>query len=164
MDQPMDQNFSADQSLSYHGVYPCPVCRVGQVQGLALMDAMACNFCRHIYTLNIEKQRLQMADREPPLVWHWTGKNWVGAHLQGVEIGWGYKLVGLLLVLLPPGIVVMAAYLFPPEPNQPLSNLPLLWAILTFLLHFAILLWLVLEFYQFPLQAYFRSLIQQFRR
>jgi len=47
------------QQLS--GVYPCPVCRLGQLKALPTMDAIACDFCRHIFTVNLEKQQLKNA-------------------------------------------------------------------------------------------------------
>ncbi|MDP8935092.1 MAG: hypothetical protein M3N42_13370, partial [Cyanobacteriota bacterium] len=44
--------------------YPCPVCRTGQISTMPMMDALACNFCQHIFTASVERQSLQMADRQ----------------------------------------------------------------------------------------------------
>jgi len=48
------------------------------------MDAMACDFCSHILA-NL-KAADQDASRQPPLIWHWNGRNWTGAHLEGVDL------------------------------------------------------------------------------
>ncbi len=149
-----------NKSLSYQGAYPCPVCRLGQIEALVLMDALACDFCQHIFTANQEKQQLQMADRQPPLTWRWNGRMWVGAHLKGVEVGWGYLLAAVMLVILPPTLIGLAAYTFPPEPGSTLSWLPVFWTLLAFLSHLAILGWLVIEFYQFPVGMYLRAMRQ----
>ncbi len=154
---------SVDRShdFSYQGIYPCPVCRLPQLQAMPLMDAMACDCCRHIFTADVERQQLKMVDRQPPLIWHWNGKNWQGAHLEGVEWGAAYWIFAMGLVLLPTTIIGLAAFSFPPEPDSTLSWLPLAWTVLTFLSHLAIILWLVAEFYQFPIRTYLRIRGQQ---
>ncbi|NEO95041.1 MAG: hypothetical protein F6K56_34560 [Moorea sp. SIO3G5] len=45
---------------------------------------------------------------------------------------------------------------FPPAPDSPVSWLPAAWVGLTFLCHLAIVVWLVMEFYQFPVWEYLR--------
>jgi hypothetical protein len=146
--------------FSDQGVYPCPVCRCGQISTLPLMDAMACQFCRHIFTANLEKQQIQTADRQPPLVWRWNGKKWSGAHIEGVETSWGYWLLGLAFVVLPSTLLGITAYTRPPVSGIPLSWLPIVWTGLAFLLHLAIIIWLVIEFYQFPVWAYLKTRLQ----
>lgn len=146
-------------------VYPCPVCRLSQLKTMPMMDAMACDCCNHIFTTDLERQLIKMADRQPPLSWHWNGKTWTGAHLEGVEWGWSYWLFAVALVLLPTSLIGMAAYTFPPTPDTTLSWLPAAWTGLTFLSHLAIVLWLVIEFYQLPIWAYLRVWRQRlFRR
>lgn len=147
--------------LDYHGLYPCPVCRLGQVRTLPLMEALACDCCHHIFTADLEKQLLKMADRQPPLTWHWNGKNWIGAHLEGFEWGWIYWLFAIALVILPTTLIGLAAYTFPPEPGSRLSWLPAAWTGLVFVSHLGIVGWLVIEFYQFPVRAYLRIRRQQ---
>ncbi|MBD1883262.1 hypothetical protein [Microcoleus vaginatus] len=137
--------------------YPCPVCRTGQISTLALMDALACNFCQHIYTASVERQSLQMADRQPPVTWHWNGKQWIGAHLEGVEFGWPYLAAAIGLIFLPTTLLGLSAYYFPPVPGSRLSWVPVAWTGLAFLSHLGIVLWLVGEFYQFPVVTYFRA-------
>jgi len=147
--------------FSHQGVYPCPVCRFSQLKALHLMDAMACDCCHHIFTPDLERQLLKMADRHPPLIWHWNGRNWTGAHLEGVEWGWFYWIFALALVTLPTLLIGLAAYTFPPTPDSTLSWLPAAWTGLTFLSHLGIVGWLVIEFYQFPVWAYLRVRRQQ---
>ena len=146
--------------FSYQGVYPCPVCRLGKLQALPLMDAFACNFCSHIFTANLEEQQLKMPSRQPALIWRWNGKNWTGAHLEDVELGWGYWLAAAALVFIPTTVVGLSVYTFPPTPNTPLSWLPSVWMWLTFLSHLGIIGWLAIEFYQFPVGAYLRVMRQ----
>jgi len=146
------------QSFTDTGEYPCPVCHYGQISTLALMDAFACNFCQHIFIPNLEKQVLKMADREPPMSWRWNGKNWIGAHLEGVELGWGYAVAAIGLIFLPSTLLGLAAYYFPPIPGTKLSWLPVAWTGLAFLSHLGIVLWLLTEIYQFPVRVYFRAL------
>lgn len=147
---------------SYQEVYPCPVCRLNQLKAMPLMDAtMACDCCRHIFTVDWESQQLKMIDRHPPLIWYWSGKTWKGVHLEGVEWGWEAWIFAFGLILLPTTIVGLTAYTFPPEPGSTLSWLPVAWTGLTFLSHLAIILWLVAEFYQFPIRIYLRVRRQQ---
>lgn len=146
--------------FSYQGVYPCPVCRLGQIEALPLMDAMACNFCNHIFTADLEKQQLKMPSRQPPLIWRWNGRKWTEAQLEGVELGWGYWLAAVALVILPTTLIGLCAYTFPPTPGIPLSCLPTVWTGLTFLSHLGIIGWLVIEFHQFPIGAYLRAIRQ----
>lgn len=145
-------------ALNYQEVYPCPVCRHGEIATLPLMEAFACNFCQHIFTANLEQQVLKMADSQLALSWYWNGRNWKGARAEGAEMGRGYLFAGILFVLLPTSIVSVSAYLFPPVAGSPLSWLPLFWSILTFLAHLFCLLWLILEYYQFPINLYWRAL------
>jgi hypothetical protein len=141
------------QGFNGQGVYPCPACHLGQIQALSMMDAMACNTCRHIFTVNLEKQRLLMVDRSPPLVWHWNGRNWTGAHVQGVKLGWGYVLSAIAFVLLPPSLIGLSAWIT--AAGGSLSPISIVWTGLTFLLHLALIGRLLLGFYQFPVRTYF---------
>jgi hypothetical protein len=125
------------------------------------MDALACDCCHHIFTAEPERQLLKMADRQPPLTWRWSGKNWIAARLEGVEWGWIYWLFAIALVILPTTIIGMSAYLFPPDPSSRLAWLPVAWTGLVFLSHLGIVGWLVIEFYQFPVWAYLRIRRQQ---
>lgn len=152
----MDKLKNLDRQLNAQDIYPCPICRVGEISTLPLMEAMACRFCNHIFTPDLEKQQLQMADREPPLVWRWNGKNWTEAQLKNVEMGWGYILGGIALIVLPTFLIGITVYARPPVYGSPLSWFPVFWTGLTFLLHLGIIIWLIIEFYEFPLWAYLR--------
>jgi hypothetical protein len=149
-------------ALNYQDVYPCPVCRHGEIAALPLMEAYACHFCQHIFTANLEHRVLKMADSQFALTWYWNGNHWRGLPREGGEIGWGYLIVGSLFVFLPTSIVAVSAYLFPPMPDSLLSWLPIFWSILTFIAHLICLLWLIVEYYQFPVYLYLRALRRRF--
>ena len=143
----------------YHGgEYPCPVCRHGKVTSMTLMEAFACDFCQHIFTVNFEKQLLKMADSQLPLTWYWRGKGWKGIEREGAELGWSYLLFALAFLILPTSIIALGAYIFPPLPESPLSWLPLFWAVLTFVAHLSCLIVLAIEYYQLPIMLYLNAL------
>jgi hypothetical protein len=146
------------QSLDYNGVYPCPVCRHGEVRALTLMEAFACNFCQHIFTANTEQQLLSMADSQLPLTWRWQGNGWKGIRQESLQFVWGYGVAGTVFVLLPTVIITTAAYLFPPLPKSPLAWLSAAWIFGTFFAHLGCLIWLLLEYYQVPVGAYLVAL------
>jgi hypothetical protein len=124
------------------------------------MDAMACDICRHIFVADLERQVLKMADRQPPLTWHWNGTRWTGVHLEGVEWGWFYWVFSMALVVLPTTIIALSTFTFPPNQIVPcLGYLMLDWSNL-FLS--SLYYWLAsIEFYQFPLGTYLRVRRQQ---
>ena len=140
------------------GKYPCPVCRHGKVAEMPLMETFACNFCQHIFTTNFDKQLLKMADSQLPLTWYWNGKIWKGIHREGAEIGWTYSVFAIAFVIIPTAIISVGAYLFPPMNGSLLSWLPLFWAILTFCAHLSCVVWLIIEYYQFPIFLYIGAL------
>jgi hypothetical protein len=148
-------------SFNYQGDYPCPVCRVGKISHMPLMEAMACDFCQQIFTINVEQQQIKMPSRQPPLIWYWNGLNWTEAQIEGVEFGWGYVIAAVAFVLLPTVLIGIVAYNFPPHPETPLSWIPYFWTILTFLSHLAIIIWLFIEVYQIPIRAYWRAVQQR---
>ncbi len=118
------QDLNNARSLSDQEVYPCPICAVGEISIMPLMEVMACQFCRHIFTADYENQQLQMADRQPPLMWRWNGKSWSERRLKGVEIGWGYALGAIAFVVLPTTLIGITIYARPPVPSSPLSWFP----------------------------------------
>lgn len=138
--------------------YPCPICHHGQVSTMALMEALACNFCNHIFTADFEKQLIKIADRQLPLSWHWNGKSWSSLQQQKTEAFWIYGLAGLIFLILPTTIIGLGAYLFPPLPGSPLAWFPLFWTGLTFFAHLSFILWITLEYYQFPILLYLRAI------
>lgn len=143
--------------LSYHGVYRCPVCRYGEISNLAMMDAFACNFCNHIFTANLNQNSIELADSSLPLQWYWNGRRWQGAHRADVELGWGIGLAAIAIVLLPTTLLGLAAYMFPPIPGSNLSWLPVFWTISAFFAHLTIVIWLLVEYYQFPVFVFLKA-------
>lgn len=147
------------KSLNATDVYPCPVCRHGQISSLPMMEeTFACNFCQHLFTAQWEQQLLKIVDVQIPLIWRWNGKRWRDLRREKLDFGWGYAIAALVFVLVPPSLVGLAAYWFPPLPDDPLWWLPLAWTGLTLVVHLACLLWLVAEYYQFPILMYLRAL------
>ncbi|AFY50893.1 hypothetical protein Nos7524_5169 [Nostoc sp. PCC 7524] len=146
------------QPFDPQGVYPCPVCRVGKISHIPLMEAMGCDFCHEIFTVNVEQQQLKMPSRQPPLIWRWNGFNWSEVQLEGVELGWGYGLAAITFILLPTFLIGIVAYYFPPSSHDPITWLPYIWTILTFLSHLSIIIWIFIEVYQIPVSAYLRAM------
>lgn len=153
-DGPQDKSlllstYSESRVLDYQGSYRCPVCRHGFIAGLTLMDAFACNFCRHIFTANLVTQTVQVADSSQPMVWHWNGQRWLSGAFQERHvtalIGW----VAMAVVVLPPTLVGLSAYTFPPLPGSGWAWFPMAWAGSTLLIHLAMVGWLLAEYYQF---------------
>lgn len=140
------------------GEYPCPVCRHGKVAEMPLMETFACNFCQHIFTANFNKQLLKMADSQLPLTWYWNGRIWKGIHREGAEVGGAYIIFAIGFILIPTAIISIGAYLFPPMEGSLLSWLPLAWTVLTFAAHLLCVIWLIIEYYQFPIFLYIRAL------
>jgi len=147
-------------SLNYNYDYFCPICRRGRISNLALMEAFACDCCQHIFTVDLERQILTSVDTQLPMTWQWNQKTWTRVNPEGVNIGWAYLGLGILWVLLPTAIVGFASYLFPPLPGSNLAWLPVFWTVITFLSHLFCLVWLVLEYYQFPVRMYLRFLFR----
>ena len=140
------------------GEYLCPVCRHGKISRMTLMETFACNFCQHIFTTNIERQQIKMADSQLPLSWQWNGKHWKGTRREEDNLKWTYLVMGSAFVGLPTSIVALGTYLFPPMPNSTLAWLPLFWVGLTFVAHLLCLLMLVVEYYQLPVMLYIGAL------
>lgn len=145
-------------SLKFQENYPCPVCRVGKISQMLMMEAMCCDFCNEIFTVNLELQQVKMPSREPPLVWNWNGLRWTQARLASMELGWGYVLSAIAFVILPTTLIGVTAFYFPPHSHVPFSWIPSLWTLLTFLSHLGIIVWIFIEFYQIPILAYLRAM------
>jgi hypothetical protein len=150
--------------LSYENEYPCPVCRWGKISSMPLMEAVSCDFCQHIFTIDLEQQVLKMSDRFPSLSWRWNGHFWQDARLGTTQIRWWYWLAALVLVLFPPSLIVATALIFPPIEGTFLAQFPYWWAGLTFFVHLSIVVWLFVEAYQFPLRLYIQAMAQSWRR
>lgn len=153
---------SEHSSLDYGKVYPCPICQQGELSAITLMEAMGCNVCRHIFTIDPVQQHLQVADNLQTLRWAWTGRRWQRAGYSTSQITAYVWLLAVLLVFLPSGIVAIGAYMFPTFPDDPLGWLPWTWVILTFATHLVLFTWGLLEYYQVPLYLSVRFRLQRF--
>jgi hypothetical protein len=149
--KPLPKSTTENRTLDYQGTYICPVCRHGQISGLTLMDAFACNFCRHIFTANLHNQSVQVVDSSQPMSWRWTGQNWQVAYRDDGNLTAFIWLVGSAMVVLPAAIVWLATYTFPPLPGSPWDWFPRVWVGCTFLVHLFMVTWLMAEHYQFPI-------------
>lgn len=132
------------------GTYPCPVCRHGQIQTLTLMDAFACDFCRHIFTPNLSEQTIQVVDSSQPMSWRWAGRRWRPVYQDDFNLTFVIWSVGIALIALPPGLVWMSSHTFPPLEGSRWSWFPSVWVGATLMTHVLLVGWLLVEHYQFP--------------
>ncbi|WP_036028637.1 hypothetical protein [Leptolyngbya sp. PCC 6406] len=140
-----------ERSLNLTDTYRCPLCRQGDLQALTLIDAFACNFCRHILTADLDRQEVQVVDSSQPITWTWTGQRWQSLSHWGRPLTPLVWITTALLLSLPAGVVSLAGYLFPPLAPAPGLPFSLIWAAITFAAHFLLVLWLLAEHYQFPI-------------
>jgi len=147
---PQSQSLEYSPSLLQTAeVYQCPVCRSGQLRGMALMDAFSCDFCRHIFEANLEQQTVHLADGTQRMGWRWQGRRWQTLH-RGNGVTPVLWMASGVLVGLPTGLVALGAYIFPPLEDSPGSSLPFIWCIATLSAHSLMVLWLWAEHYQMP--------------
>lgn len=150
--------------LSCEETYTCPVCRHGQIKALTLMDAFACNFCRHIFTPNFQEQSIRVEDSSQPFIWRWTGRAWRPAQQDDFDLTLVIWLISVALVALPPALIWLSSYTFPPLPDSTWYWFPAVWTTIAFLLHFFLVLWLLLEHYQLPSYVALRIQLQRWLR
>lgn len=149
--QPSNQPIHPEKrSLNYRENYVCPVCRHGELSAITLMDAFSCNFCRHIFTANLSDQTISVEDSSQKMTWRWNGQNWQVGNQAAIELTWAIRLGSLALVILPPLIIWLPSYIFPPLEGSNLDWLPNMWVWLTFINHLVMVSWLLVEYYQFP--------------
>jgi hypothetical protein len=140
--------------------YPCPVCRHGEIEGLFMVDAFSCGFCRHVFT--IEGLQLRLEDNLQPFRWRWNGDRWMSLRehsLTSLIVAWA---IGTAFVLVPTALIWLANYMFPPLPAQSGAGFPVLWTGLVFASHFVIASWLGAEYFQFPLYVRAKLYWQRF--
>ena len=150
--------------LQCEDVYPCPVCRHGQLSMLVLMDVLACNFCRHIFTVDFGQQSIRLEDSTQHLQWQWSGRNWRPLRQSQGELTLWAWCVGFALVAFPSALVWLSYSTFPPAPNSTAGWFPLIWIALTFVLHLSVVLWIFLEYYQVPAYVALKIQLQRWRR
>ncbi|MEA5448941.1 hypothetical protein VB780_10205 [Leptolyngbya sp. CCNP1308] len=141
--------------------YECPVCRHGQIQPMALMDAYACSFCRHIFEVNLEQQTVHVVDSVQPMGWRWQGWRWQPLYQSRGDITLTLWLIGLALVILPAGIVALGGYIFPPLEATAGMNWSMVWALGTLAAHSAMVGWLIAEHHQFPIYVMAKIRLQR---
>jgi hypothetical protein len=152
---------NSDSLLDYQGVYLCPICRHGHIMGLTLMDAFACDFCRHIFTANLSAQSVQVVDSSQPMSWRWNGRRWNAAYRDEINLTVVIWLVSGALTIFPPSLVWLSAHTFPPLPHSPWAWFPMVWVGCTFLIHFLMVSWLMIEHYQVPFYVSSKIRVQQ---
>ncbi len=132
--------------LDYEGVYPCPVCRHGEITALFMTEAFACNFCQHIFTSQPEEALIRVEDNVQPLSWRWNGKNWQAVSHEDLDLTlviWGG---GLALIFLPTALVFFSGLSLG---NDPTGNfIAFAWTGLTFITHLTLITWMLAEHYQ----------------
>jgi hypothetical protein len=136
----------------------------GAISPMPMMESVACDFCNHIFVLeqsdDQRQQFMKMADTISTLRWVWTGRRWENANAVQVYTSRWLSVLGILLVIVPTAIATTAVYLFPTEPDVPLAWFPKFWAIATFCGHLFVLLSITRDYTQFPIQAYWRSILR----
>lgn len=145
---PAPKPLSQKHRLDYKDVYPCPICRHGEITSLVLTEAFACNFCRHIFTADMDENTVRVEDSSQPLSWRWNGRQWQSVHREDFDLTLVIWVVGLALIVFPPTLVWFTYRSWPPLPSPTL--LPMLWTAVTFTAHLFLVAWLLAEHYQFP--------------
>jgi hypothetical protein len=149
--------------LSYQDVYLCPICRRGKIEALTLMDAFACNFCRHIFTANLREQSVHVEDSSQPMTWRWTGRTWQAANQPDRDLTTIIWLVGSTLMIMPPTLIWLTYHIFPPLDGSTWQQFPMVWVGVTFTLHFLLVAWLLAEHHQVPFYIMWKVRWQQWR-
>jgi len=158
---PLPNLEQSQTTLNYQGMYPCPVCRHGQLSQLTLMDAFACNFCRHIFTADLSAQSIRVEDSSQMFAWRWLGDRWLPVRENSIRLSWVVWLGALLITALPPGLIWLSYHTFPPLPDSPWYWFPLLWAFLAFCAHAGFVIWLLAEHHQWPLYVALKVRLQR---
>ena len=149
--------------MSLEDSFPCPVCRQGNIEAIALMEAFACEFCRHILSANLPDQQVKVVDSSQPLTWLWNGTRWQLARGENEpELSALVLFTAAVLIVIPAGIVWLSGTLFPPlEPVAvPFSTV---WALITLVAHLSFVLWLIGEYYQIPVYVAAKIRIMRLR-
>ncbi len=145
--------------LAYDQTYRCPACGSGQLSAIALMDIFACDFCRHMFTANLQAQSVQLADSTQPRAWYWNGEQWRTAYQRDTSayLVWSF-CSGLTAV--PVALIALSNYVFPPLES---SDFPRIWTGLTLLSHVLISAWLLAEYHRWPWYVASRVRLQRLR-
>jgi len=134
--------------LEHREIYPCPVCRHGEISALFLTEAFACNFCRHIFTCEPETGLLRVEDNAQRLTWRWDGRTWHSINQEDRDLTFVIFGVSLALILLPPMMVLSSCWSLLNQGHPGIIALG--WTIVTFLIHLSLIAWMLAEHYQIP--------------
>jgi len=153
--KPMQSSFDRPQKtarkpLNFQDSYPCPVCRNGALQGMVMMDAWSCSFCRHIFSANLAEQVLRLEDTVPKTAWRWQGDRWASLHSTRGDLSILVWFTSVFLLVIPSGLIWLGAYVFPPMGGLTWNSFSIVWGEITFSVHFLIAAWLLVEHYQLP--------------
>ena len=68
-----------NQALELTRAYPCPVCRQGRIEPIALTEAWGCNRCRQIFERRAESNTIGKLStpHHRQRNWRWNGNQWV---------------------------------------------------------------------------------------
>jgi hypothetical protein len=111
-----------------------------------MTEAFSCNFCRHIFTANIEENTVRVEDSSQPLNWRWNGRSWQAVHRDDLDLTLVLWIIGIVLFFCP----AFLAYTICQSIHPPLATLTsLIWTTLTLLSHTTLVLWLLAEHYHF---------------
>ena len=144
--------------------HPCPICNHGQLQAMAMMDeAWACDFCRHLFTLDLSAQILRVEDSIQPLQWRWMGRSWQPVRHSSDDLTPAIWIVAAGLAIGPVGIIGLSQYLFPPLPGARSVGFSQGWFISAAIGHLILAAWLLLEHYQLPLYVSLKLRWQDWR-
>ena len=145
--------------LAYEETYRCPACGSGELSAIAMMDIFACNFCRHMFTANLQTQSVQLADSLQPMAWQWNGQKWRTAQQSdtAAAVIWGFAVT---LTVVPVTIIAVANYIFPPLEG---SQFPTMWTELTLMSHSLISGWLLAEYHRWPWYISSRIRVQRLK-
>ncbi len=111
-----------------------------------MMDIFACNFCRHMFTANLQNQSVQLADSLQPMAWQWNGWRWQTSQQNDTTAALMWSFAGVL-TFAPVAIIAISNYIFPPLEG---SNFPLMWTGLTLISHSLMSGWLLAEYHRWP--------------
>jgi len=136
----MAESLPPPKRLETGGIYLCPVCRYGQIAPMVLMETYACNFCRHILSLDTTRQTARLEDTTMVFRWQWTGTTWRSLNTPPATLTYTAIILGVLLMTLPPGLIWLGQQMFPPLSGDRWHWFPLFWVGLTFFAHAVLVL------------------------
>lgn len=144
------------------GNLPCPLCRLGSLESITLMDVFGCSTCHHIFEPDFNQQTIHLADGNQSTIWAWLGERWRPTNPLRPPLP-SILWLGLgLFIIGPASLIVLSGYLFPPLESSTGINFPTVWGICTLVSHGLLAIWLVTEYYQLSPFIVIRIGVQRF--